>query len=723
MSKSKNSIQSDTNLKEIKTHYRACHLCEAICGLEIKTRGDKILSIRGDVDDPFSRGYICPKGTALEDLHTDPDRLRTPVKKVVTENGDIEWQEISWQQAIDETASRLVDTQSQYGTDSVGFYAGNPNVHNYGNMTHGGLLRRAVGSKNNFSATSLDQLPHQLAALKMYGHQFFVPIPDVDHCDFLIVIGGNPLASNGSMMTMPDARGRLKALAARGKLIVIDPRKTETAEIANQHHFIKPGSDAFLLLAMINCQIENGWVKLGELSDSINAYAEVVNAVKPFSLSLAEEQTGIAASVIKVMAEQLATTKKSACYGRMGVSVQEFGGICQWAIQILNIFSGSMDQEGGMRITSPAFASVGPKAQGKGHFDRFQSRVSGLPEFGGELPAAVMAEEIETEGDGQIKAMVSIAGNPVSSSVDALALDKAFSNLDFYVAIDFYINETTRHADIILPPSGAFEHDHYDIAFLRLAVRNVTRFNEAVFEKQANALHDWEIYNQLAAKISELKDQAFKPMPAPDKLIALGIEQDMWSDKYNPTVALTLDKIRENPHGIDLGPLQAGMLERLCTDDQKINLAPQIYLDDLPRLLTAARGSTQKDELLLIGRRHVRSNNSWMHNFRRLVKGKPRWALMMNPNDLAERGLEDGSEISINSKTGTITTFVESSDTIMPGVVCLPHGWGQQKIGVRLSIATEQNGANYNDLTDAEFIDKLSGNAALNGLPVKVSAA
>lgn len=708
----------------VQIHYRACHLCEAICGLEIKTLGKEIISIKGDSEDPLSKGYICPKATALEDLHKDPDRLKNPVKKTVDDKGVVKWQTIKWDRAITEVAERIVAVQNQHGLNSVGFYAGNPGVHNYGNMTHGGLLRKAVGTKNHFSATSLDQLPHHLAGLLMYGHQMFVPIADIDNCELLIIIGGNPLASNGSMMTMPDARGRLKDLAKRGKLIVIDPRRTETAAIASEHFFIKPGSDAFLLLAMVNYLIDKDLCRISETQHYLEGFESLRKAARPFTLTLAEAQTGISANAIKNLAEQITREPKSAIYGRMGVSVQPFGGLCQWAIQLLNILSGSADKEGGVRLTSPAFAAIHPKARQKGNFNRYQSRVSGLPEFAGEFPAVAMAEEILTPGEGQIRAMFTIAGNPLASSAEADTLEKAFKDLDFYVAFDFYINETTSNADIILPPTGPLEHDHFDIAFHRFSVRNTVRMNEPVFDKPEGSLHDWEIFNLLSAKIAELKGESFKPLPPPDQLIALGIENDMWGAKHNPKSSLSLDMVRQYPHGMDLGPLQQGFFQRLCTDDQKIDLAPEFYLNDLPRLLSGAESKNNEGfEYLLIGRRHVRSNNSWMHNYQRLVKGKPRWHLLMNPKDMAKLKIEDGSKVNVSSRTGNITTIVEASEDIMPGVVCLPHGWGQQNKNVRLSVASQQGGANYNQLTDASFIDRLSGNAALNAVPVAVKLA
>ena len=705
--------------KQTIIHYRACHLCEAICGLEIKTQGDDILSIKGDKNDPVSHGFICPKATAIADIHNDPDRLRMPVKRVADE-----WVEISWDEAINLTAEKLVETQERHGQDSVGFFAGNPGVHNYGNMTHGSLLRRAIKTKNNFSATSLDQLPHHLAALEMFGHQFFLPVPDVDRTDLMVIMGGNPLASNGSMMTMPNAPKRLKAIQQRGgRIIVIDPRRSETAEIADQHHFIRPGKDAFLLMAIINILFSEKLIKPSHLDELIDGLSDIEKAVKPFTLDIAEAQTGVSKDAIRNLALELANTDKAVLYGRMGVSVQEFGAVCQWAIQVINILIGALDNEGGSLLTSPAFAYVRKGTPGAGHFNRFQSRVSGLPEFAGELPMVTLAEEILTEGDGQIKAMVSIAGNPIISSANATELESAFKSLDFYVAFDFYINATTCHADVILPPTSPLEHDHYDIAFLRLAVHNSARYNPEVFKRAEGTLHDWEIFNKVAAKICELKGQDFRPMPAPDQVVDHAINSGFYGAEQNPNIALSMEKLKAAPHGIDLGPLVTGISDRICTENGRINAAPKIYLNDLNRLLES-QSKQKAGELLLIGRRHVRSNNSWMHNFHRLVKGKPRWQLMMHPDDLSARGIEPETQVTIESRVGAVTTTVISTDEVMLGVVSLPHGWGHKSSkGVRMKIASEQDGVNCNILTDDKLFDKVSGNAALNGVSVKVRAA
>lgn len=702
---------------ETKTHYRACNLCEAICGLEIKTQGEQILSIKGDKQDPLSRGFICPKGTAVQDVYTDPDRLRRPVKR----DGD-QWLEISWDEAFNTAAEKLVAVQQQHGANAVAVYAGNPNVHNYGSMTHNGIFRKALQSKSNYSATSLDQLPLQLSCYTMYGHQSLIPVPDIDHTSYMLIIGGNPMASNGSLMTVPDVPKRLKAIQQRGgRFVVIDPRRTETAAIADQHLFIRPGSDAFLLMAMIHTLFAEGLVNTGHLTDLLEGLDDVQTACQPFTAELAEQKTGIAAEQIRQLARDMASTEGAVCYGRMGVSVQVHGTLCQWAIQVINILTNSLDVRGGAMAAAPAFGYVKPGESGAGHFATFHSRVSGLPEFAGELPSAALAEEMLTEGQGQIRALVTSAGNPMLSTPNGNQMDAALADLDFMVAIDFYINETTRHANIILPPTSALEHDHYDLAFHRLAVHNTTRFNEPVFEPPAGALHDWEIFNGLAMAIAQRKGMELKPLPAPDKLIDLGVQRGPYSAAAGHKLELSLDKIKQFPHGMDLGPLAPSLPARLCTASGKIEMIADYLLQDIARL-AEDDAAVANDELLLIGRRHIRSNNSWMHNFHRLVKGKPRWQLLMHPDDLAARQIGDHTQVRIQSRVGEVVTEVLASDDVMPGVVSLPHGWGHQRKGVNLAIAAEQNGVSCNDLTDHKQVDQASGNAALNGVPVKIFA-
>lgn len=697
-------------------HHRACHLCEAICGLTIETEDQedgsrRILSIKGDAQDAFSRGHICPKAVALQDIQNDPDRVRQPLRKV-----DGQWQPVGWDEAFELIAERLSAIQAAHGSDAVAVYQGNPSVHNYGLMTHSNYFLGQLKTRNRFSATSVDQLPHHLTSYLMYGHGLLLPIPDIDHTRFMLILGGNPLASNGSIMTVPDVEKRLKALKARGgTLVVVDPRRSETAAMADRHLFVRPGNDAALLLGLLNTLFEEGLTREGGLL--VNGLAQVREAVAPFSAEAMSARCGVPAQDIRQLARDFAAAESAVCYGRMGVSTQAFGSLCHWLIQLINLVTGNLDRVGGALCTSPALDLVATTSGG--HFDRWKSRVSGLPEYGGELPVAALAEEMLTPGEGQVRALVTVAGNPVLSTPNGRQLEQALDGLDFMVSVDLYINETTRHADLILPPTAPLEHDHYDTTFNVFAVRNVTRFNEPVLEKPAGALDDWEIFVGLARAFAAKNGSELKPTMPPAQMIDMGLRFGPYGDKSEQR--LSLATLRAAPHGIDLGPLRPNLAARLKTGSGAVEAAPELLVADLARF--AAQPLPAAGELVLIGRRHVRSNNSWMHNYQRLVKGKPRHQLLMHPQDMAGRGLADGQRVRVQSRVGTIEVEAVASEEMMPGVVSLPHGWGHARPGVRMEIASAQPGASANDLTDERQLDAVSGNAALNGVPVRVEAA
>ncbi len=689
----------------------SCNLCEAICGVLVTVEDGRVTDIRGDDSDPLSRGYICPKAVALRDLQDDPDRLTTPVRR--TPDG---WQEIGWDAAYDLVVSSLTGIQREHGRNAVGVYLGNPNVHSLGALTHLPTMLRQLRTRNRFSATSIDQLPHMLASYLLYGHQLMIAVPDIDRTSYLLMLGANPLASNGSMMTAPGFGRRLKDLQKRGgKVVVIDPRRTETAAVADEHHFVRPGTDAAFLLALIHQVIADGRATTASYVDGLDA---VEQAVEPWTPERAATITGIDADVIRRIAVEFATADRAACYGRVGVSTQQFGAVCQWAIQVLNIITGNLDRPGGTMFPRPAVNAL--LGLGRGHVGVWKSRVRGLPEFGGELPVSTMAEEILTPGDGRIRAMVTIAGNPVLSTPNGRKLDEALDTLDFMVAVDPYINETTRHADVILPPAPPLERDHYDVIFHQLAVRNTARWNDAVLPKPEQARHDWEIFRDLALRmLSRTPMSRRKAMASarlrlsPRRIVDLGL-------RIGP-YRLSLRKLRNSPGGVDLGPLQPALPDALRHKTKRIDLAQQMILDDLPRLESLATG--YDGELLLIGRRHLRNNNSWMHNSARLVKGKPRHQLLMNPQDLAKRDLTDGQLVNVSSAAGTVAVEVVASNDMMPGVVSLPHGFGHGRAGVRLTVASQVAGPSANDVTDAGFTDPVAGTSAVNGVPVTVTAS
>jgi len=690
------------------SRFRACPLCEAICGLEFRFDEGRLAAIRGDGADPFSRGHICPKGNAILDLEADGDRLRRPLRR----RGN-DWQEIGWEDAFALAGERLAAVQREHGASAAAVYLGNPNVHHFGHMAYLPPLLRALRTPNVFSASSVDQWPHQLVCAQMYGHQFLLPIPDIDRTDYFLMLGANPMASMGSLMTAPDIGKRLKALTMRGKLIVVDPRRTETADIASEHLFIRPGTDALFLIGVLQELARLHPPRLDRYAGKVKDLDVVLAALAAFDAATIAERSGIAQPVIERIARELDAASSAAVYGRIGASTQEFGTLTQWLMQLINLYTGNLDREGGVLPNDAVIPLTGPGTS-HGARGRWKSRVRGLPEFAGELPVAVLAEEIQTPGEGRIRALLTSAGNPVLSTPNGAALDRALGSLDFMVSVDIYVNETTRHADLILPPASPLTQYHYDLIFNAFAVRRVARVNAPLWEQAPDERADWQIFNGLGSAWSAAAGKPFAAQPDPATLIAAGLQRG--------GSGLTFAELAAASHGIDLGPLRPNLLARLQTASGAIECAPPLLMAELPRLLDMLREPASADTLRLIGRREIRSNNSWMHNAPRLVKGKPRHHLLVHPFDLHARSLSDGATVRLRSRTGSIQIEVRASETMMPGVVCLPHGFGHQRDGVRLGRAVLVEGASYNDLTDPLALDVPSGNAALNGLPVWIEA-
>ena len=710
-------------------HYRNCNICEAICGIEITVQPDNRLTIRGDKDDPFSRGYICPKAVALQDIHYDKDRLKHPVRR--TTNG---WQRISWDEAFDEVAQNLKRIQAKYGRNSVATYLGNPTVHNSGAMLFAPGFLHSLHTRNKYSATSVDQLAHHFASYLMFGHQLLLPVPDLERTKLFLILGANPAVSNGSMMTAPGMSRRLQEIQQRGgKVIIIDPRYNETARLADRHLFIRPGTDVLLLLALLHVVFDENLTRLDQLAPFTKSVESVRNVVAEFSPERVAPITGIDSDQIRLLAREFASAEAAVCYGRIGVSTQEFGGVCQWLIYVLNIVTGNFDRPGGAMFTLPAIDLVTlPKSAPRGSFGRRHSRVRKLPEFAGEFPVATLADEILTEGEGQVKALVTIAGNPVLSTPNGRELDRALDSLEFMASIDIYINETTSRANIILPPTSPLERGHYDLAFHLLAVRNTTKFSPALFQPGEDTRHDWEILLELQTRmeheglLGRAKGKLINRFLGPERILDLALRFGPHGARLNPfSKGLTLRKVKNAPHGIDLGPLKSCLPERLQTADKCIELAPEALVKDVARVKARFFDSDiahSNGHLLLIGRRQLRSNNSWMHNSTRLVKGKTQCTILMNPADAEHRQLVNGQQVTVESKVGSIVLPIEVTDEMMPGVVSIPHGWGHDRVGNQLEVAQQHAGESINDLTDNSAIDSLCGTAAFNGTLVTVVA-
>ena len=723
---------------EERTAFRTCPFCEATCGLAVTVRGDEVVKVRGDADDVFSHGFLCPKGVALQDLHEDPDRLRTPLLR----GADGELRPASWDEALGAVAERLAPLLEAHGRDAVAVYIGNPAAHGLAALLYGRVLLKALGTKSIFSASTVDQRPKEISSALMFGTALSVPIPDVDRTSHLLILGANPLASNGSLLTAPDMRGRLRALRARGgKLVVVDPRRSRTAEEADEHHPIRPGTDALLLFALVHVLFAEDLVRPLELADGV---AEVEALAQPFTPEAVAPATGIGAEAIRRMARELAAAEAAAVYGRIGTTTQEFGTLASWLVDVLNVLTGNLDRPGGAMFPLAAAGQRNASgAPGRGRqlqLGRWRSRVRGLPESLGELPVAALAEEIETPGDGQVRALITLAGNPARSTPNSARMERALEGLDLYVALDIYVNESTRHADVILPAPSPLERGHYDLALYQLAVRNVANWSPPAIPLPAGQPDEWETLLRLAgiaagqgvpADVGPLDDlvagelarregvdveamlAAVAPRTGPERLLDILLRCGPYD--------LTLADLEAAPHGIDLGPLAPRLPDVLRTPSGRIELAPEPIVADVARLHEALGREHDPEGLVLIGRRQLRSNNSWMHNLPRLVSGPERCTLHVHPDDAARLGLADGELAEVRSRTGAVHAPVEVTDRVMAGVVSLPHGWGHDAPGARLGVAAEHAGVNANALGDEELVDALSGNAVLNGIPVAVA--
>ena len=725
--------------------HRICPFCEACCGLELDLEANQVVRIRGDQQDVFSHGFLCPKAIGLKDLHDDPDRLRTPLIK-----RDGQFVEASWDEAYAEIERRLPPVIAAGGPNAVATMLGNPVSHKMGLTLYFPRLARALGTRNMFSASSVDQVPKMLSVGLVFGSWLSVPVPDIERADFLLIIGANPMVSNGSLWTVPDFRGKAKALRARGgQLVVVDPRRTETAAVADQHHFIRPGADVYFLLGLVHTLFAEDLVRPGRLAEHTVGIAEVGAAVAPYAADVVAARCGIDADTIRALARQLAGAASGSVYGRIGTCTQQFGTLCSWLIDVINVLTGRLDAPGGaMFPKAPAYAANtrGKPGTGRGIISgRYHSRVSGAPEVVGELPLTCLAEEIDTPGPGQVRALIAIAGNPVLSAPNGARLAKALEQLDFMVSMDIYLNETSRHADVILPGLSPLEEAHYDITFTQFSHRNHARYSAPVLARAPGLPEEWEsmlrigaIAKGLGAKVdidalddAALEDelrksagdaaealmQALQPLRGAERLLELGIRSGPYGDQFGRKPdGLTLAKIKAAPSGIDLGPLAPRIPEALRTQSGKIELAPQMLLDDLARV--AADLAAPAPEMVIIGRRQLRSNNSWMHNLPVLAKGAYRCTALVHPADAARLGLADGASARVRNGARSIEVQVELSEDMMVGVVSLPHGWGHDLPGTRMGVAAERPGVNLNALLDEQLRDPLSGNAVLSGIAV-----
>lgn len=719
------------------TAHRTCPICQAVCALRITLDDDKrVTSVRGDEKDPFSRGYICPKGASLGRIDEDPDRLRVPMIR----DGD-QWREASWDEAFQAVEQGLGRVVQAHGKDAVAVYFGNPTYHTMAGFLYRMPLIQSLGTTNVYSSGTIDHMPKHVAAGHMYGDPFALAVPDIDRSDFMLIIGANPMESHGSLWAAPDMPGRLRALRERGgKVVVVDPRRTRTAAFADEHLAVRPGTDAVLLLAIVRTLLAED---LTSVEVDVNGLDELRAVAEEFTPERAEQVCGVPAGDITRLARELAAAPTAAVYSRMGASTVEFGTLAQWLVEVVNVLTGNLDRPGGTMFAKPGVLEVYRTGQ-PFQTGQFQSRVRGLPEVLGELPAATLADEIQTPGAGQVRALVSIASNQVLSTPNGPRMEDALQDLDFMVCVDPYLNETTRHANVILPPPRIMQMPHYDFLLSIVTVRNYARFSPPILPLEPDQLSEADILatltliaagagaatppaacdemiiDQMCEGATQMPGSPFEGAQAADVRTAVQLEGDSGPElildlmlKFGPH-GLSLAKLKENPHGIDLGPLEPRLKELLCTPSGRVELAPPAIVSDVDRLRT--RLAEPAPEVVLIGRRQLRSSNSWLHNVPSLLGGSNRCTLQVHPADVSRYGL--GERAVVRSAKGELVVEVEPTDSIRPGVVSLPHGWGHA--GTRQRVAAEHPGVNKNVLTDELTVDVPSGNAVFNGVPVTV---
>jgi len=733
-------------------HLYTCPLCEAMCGLEIHVEDGRVASIRGNRDDTWSHGHICPKGATLGAVHDDPDRIRRPMIKV-----DGQWQEVSWDAAFRRCTELLAPVIEKYGIGAVTCYTGNPLAHSFSLGRYTGVLLGMSGIPLSYSPGTVDQWPKNLSSHLMFGGWWSFPVPDIERTDLLIVMGANPAASQGSLLAAPNVMGIIDSIRKRGKVIVIDPVRTATAARADEWLPITPGTDAALLLAVVHTLFAENRVKLGGVEPHIDGIDRMRQVAAEWSPERVAAVTGITADRIRSLARELAGTERAAVYGRIGLCNQEFGSLASWLVDVVNILTGHFDTPGGSMFPRAAAWSVTVQPipgleDGAPEFGRYRTRVRGAKEVLGQVPVSCLAEEIATPGEGQLRALITVAGNPVLSTPAGHRLDEVLPTLDAMISVDLWLNETTRHADVILPAPSPLEQPHHDDLILNFAINSIANYSPPVFAPEdQDRPEEWEILIRLTGlctgtpaedvDVAAIDDGFFDYMAftqgldgaeirkhydsvglagGPERILDFTLRTGPFGDRYgeNPD-GVTLDKLKAQPNGINFGPMVPQVPEILGTADHKIRLAPQYLLDDLPRL--AERLDRARDELVLVSRRHLRSNNSWLHNVGPLMKGKDRCTLLMHVDDATKRGVATGDLVTVTSSGGQIEVPVEVTGEIMPGVVSMPHGWGHGKPGTRMAIANDSPGVNTNILSPPTFIDEPSGNGALNGIPVTVT--
>jgi anaerobic selenocysteine-containing dehydrogenase len=726
------------------THLRSCHLCEAMCGVSVHVEGGRVTRVRPNPEDVWSHGYLCPKGTTLGHLQNDADRLRAPMVR----NGAT-WREVSWDEAFARCEEIIHGILERHGRSALAARTGNA-VGRSSTLSRYVAAFSQLARITRYTSSVVDQQPKNLACQLMYGDAWKMAVPDIARTDYFLVMGANPAESKGSILSFPDVLAEIERIRQRGgRTVVIDPVRTRTAKRADEWIPIVPGSDALFLLAMAQVLFADDLIDLGRLEEHVNGVERLGEICREFTPESVAAVCGIPAETIRRLAHELSAAPTAAVYGRIGLCTQEFGTLASWLTDVIAILTGHFDTPGGLMFANPVapfmeIFPIRPFSAGS-----FHSRVRGAPEVLGEVPAACLAEEIDTPGEGQLKGLITLGCNPVVSAPDSDRLDAALPLLEGMISIDLYRNETTRHADVVFPATPAFEQPYSDVWSWIYALRSGIKYNEPLLPSPPDWVPEWQILLRLGAlcagmtndeiDIKQLDDAYFttlctwadldpdpileaSPEPGPKRIIDMTIRTGPWGDRFGERPdGITLETVLAAPNGLDFGPAIPRLPQMLETESGKIELAPDYIVADIPRL----RGLLERNRpsLVLVGRRHARSLNSWMHNVEVLVKGKDRCTLQIHPDDASRTGLSHAGLAKVSNDTGSVTVTVEVSDDITPGVVSLPHGWGHDRDGTQMDVAKRHAGVGSNVVSPGDLLDTISGNAVLNGIPVRVEPA
>ncbi|WP_439032242.1 molybdopterin-dependent oxidoreductase [Gordonia terrae] len=728
--------------------HRICPLCESTCGLLVELSGRTITRVAPNPDDVLSAGHSCAKGLGLGRVEGDPDRVRTPLLR--TPGGG--FRAVGWEEAFAEIERRLTEfVLDDPGTCAV--YHGNPAAHHLDATFYLGELIAALGTRHVYSPASVDTWPKNLAHMALYGTGLGMSLPDIDRTDHLLILGSNPMVSNGSTVTAPGMHARLAALRERGgTLVVVDPVRTRTAEVADVHVPIRPGTDALFLLAVLSVIAEEGLSRPERIPDVVDGVEEALELAREFTPDSVADACGVDAEMIRLVARGFAGAPAAVAHSRIGTCMQEFGTLANWLVEVLTIVTGNLDRPGGAMFSLPAAGGQNTWPVTRPPtlmFDRWRSRVRGLPEAMGELPAVCFAEEILTPGPGRTRALITLAGNPARSLPNSGAIEEALDALDFMVSVDCYLNETTRHADVILPPPPLLTRGHHDVTLSHFQIRNVARYTPPLLELGDDELAEWQILLRLAGiargtperRVEELDDEvaavavrraarlagcdtdraarAVAGRSGPQRLLDLRLRSGPYGDRFDGGEGLTLAVLESRPDGVDHGPLRPRIPEVLRTPNGRIDLCPELITSDLDRL--RARRPDPDGGLLLINRRQRRGMNSWLHN----ALPQPdsgQCALLMSPPDAARLGLVDGDRVAVTSATTTVAAELRIDDALRPGVVSMPHGWGHDGPHLQTPRAEAMPGTNYNALVaDTTHLDVPTSSPVFNGVPVSVT--